>query len=218
MAVVGGHPYPLLGTKSSGIDSSEDVPDVWEQMRLEWINDKAEAVESAAAEEKQRGQVERNESSSSSSKGKHPSTQQQRRNDEPQQSFNDEGRRHEGQKRKAPWQDEQRKSDKKTPKCIAAATTNEVKEEDYGNAMVHPLVPTQFFPYAASDSDEAPTEGEDWWTGVESQMQHDKDEEQADSREKTLATNVEVCRRIRCKRPPKPNEVGGRRTRAKRPG
>ena len=55
LGVVGGHPYPLLETISSGIDSSEDVPDVWEQMRLEWINDKAEAVESAAAEEKQRG-------------------------------------------------------------------------------------------------------------------------------------------------------------------
>ena len=101
---------------------------------------------------------------------------------------------------------------------IVAATTNEVKKEDYGNAVVHPLVPTQFFQYAASDSDEAPTDGEAWWTGVERKMQHDEAEEHANNGEVAPEVTIEVCRRIRCKRPPKPNEDGGRRTKTKRPG
>ena len=96
-------------TKSSGIDSSkgsehqqqrpgentgakdqveQDEPDIWEQMRLEWINDKAEAAAAteaiAVAKAKQQSPVEQGDDSGSS-KDKHPSTQQQSRSYEPQQ-------------------------------------------------------------------------------------------------------------------------------------
>ena len=110
------------------------------------------------------------------------------------------------------------RSVRKPPSCDDAVDACEVEVEDYGGAEVHPLVPTQFFQYAVSDSDEDPTDGEAWWTGVESLMQQDAAGERANDDATTPAASIAVRRRIRCKRPPKPNEDGGRRTKAKRPG
>ena len=122
------------------------------------------------------------------------------------------------QKRKAPWLQEQRRSVRRSPGHVDASVACDAKVEDYGEAEVHQLVPTQFYQYAASDSDEVPTDGEAWWSAVEGLMQRDAVEERAIDEAITPEPITAVRRRIRGKRPPNPDEHGGRRMKVKRPG
>jgi hypothetical protein len=122
------------------------------------------------------------------------------------------------QKRKAPWLQEQRRNVRKPPGHVETVVACNAKVEDYGKAEVHQLVPTQFYQYAASDSDEGPSDGEAWWSAVEGLMQHDAAEELAVSEAITPEPITAVRRRIRGKRPPNPDEHGGRRMKVKRPG